>query len=311
MKTRRERRVVIERALRDLHAAGLELRRLKNLRAKHVRQILTDWRARSLKTSTLSSYVSHLRTLCAWLEKPQLIELLDEYIAAEPEMVRRRTVTDTDRSELAAGLNIQETLTRARALDERFAAQLALIAAFGLRSQEAWLFRPHLAVASDGGLHVRWGTKGGRPRVLPITLTPEHKALLAWACMFAATRAESMIPRGWSVQQWRRHYYGLCERIGLTRGGLGVTPHSFRHGVLLDLYEWLAGVPASARGGTLAQVDVHADRAARELVALHAGHVERHIASAYLGGVRLKAVVPASPCFGDPVSSAALIAPTS
>lgn len=303
MKTRRERRVVIERALRDLHAAGLELRRMKNLRAKHVRQILTDWRGRALKASTLSSYVSHLRTLCAWLEKPQLIELLDEYIAAEPEMVRRRTVTDTDRSELAAGLNVQDTLTRARMLDERFAAQLALIAAFGLRSQEAWLFRPHLAVASDGSLHVRWGTKGGRPRVLPITLTTEHQALLAWARTLAATRAESMIPRGWSVQQWRRHYYGLCERLGLTRRGLGVTPHSFRHGVLLDLYEWLTGVPASARGGSLAQVDVHADRAARELVAVHAGHAERHIASAYLGGTRPRPIAsvaaPSSGCKAD------------
>lgn len=295
MKTRRERRVVIERALRDLHASGLELRRLKNLRAKHVRQILTDWRARSLKASTLSSYISHLRTLCAWLEKPQLIGLLDDYVAAEPEIVRRRTVSDVDRSEKPAGLTVREILDRARALDERFAAQLALIGAFGLRSKEAWLFRPHLAVAEDGSLQVLWGTKGGRPRVLPITLTREHHAVLEWARSFAQTRSESMIPRDWSLKRWRRHYYGLCEQIGLTRKELAVTPHSLRHGVLLDLYEWLTGVAAPARGGTLAQQDPHADRAARELVAAHAGHSERHIASAYLGGIRSKAIPPTPP----------------
>lgn len=296
MKTRRERRVVIERALRDLHASGLELRRLKNLRAKHVRQILKDWRARSLQASTLSSYISHLRTLCAWLEKPQLIVLLDAYVAAEPEIVRRRTVTDVDRSEKAAGLTVREILDRALARDARFAAQLALIGAFALRAKEAWLFRPHLAIAEDGSLQVLWGTKGGRPRLLQITLTREHHAVLDWARTFAQTRSESMIPREWSLKRWRRHFYFLCEQIGLTRRALAVTPHSLRHGVLLDLYEWLTGVPAPARGGTLARDDPHADRAAREIIAAHAGHAERHISSAYLGGVRPRppAVVPAS-----------------
>lgn len=286
MKTRRERRIVIERALRDLHASGLELRRLKNLRAKHVRQILHDWRARSLLASTLSSYISHLRTLCAWLEKPPLIALLDAYVAAEPEIVRRRTVTDVDRSERAAGLTVREILDRALARDARFAAQLALIGAFGLRAKEAWLFRPHRAIAEDGSLQVLYGTKGGRSRTLQITLTREHHAVLEWARTFAQTRSESMIPREWSLKRWRRHFYFLCEQIGLTRKALAVTPHSLRHGVLLDLYEWLTGVAAPARGGSLAQDDPHADRAAREIIAAHAGHAERHISSAYLGGVR-------------------------
>lgn len=295
IKTRRERRVVIERALRDLHASGLELRRLKNLRAKHVRQILTDWRARSLKASTLSSYVSHLRTLCGWLQKPQLIKLLDDYVAAQPEIVRRRTVTDHDRSERAAGLTVREILDRAQARDPRFAAQLALIKAFGLRSKEAWLFRPHLAVGQDGSLQVLWGTKGGRPRVLPIALTREHHTVLEWACTFAQTRSESMIPRGWSLKRWRRRYYLLCEQIGLTRKDLGVTPHSLRHGVLLDLYEWLTGVAAPARGGALGQQDPHTDRAARELISMYAGHAELHISSAYLGGIRTTTSATTSP----------------
>jgi integrase len=314
MKTRRERLVVIERALRDLHAAGLELRRLKNFRAKHVLQILTQWRARSLKASTLSTYISHLRTLCQWLRKPQLVALIDRYVAAEPQIVRRRTVTDRDRSARGAGVCIREVLERAKALDERFAAQLALIAALGLRSSEAWLFRPHLALREDGSLQILWGTKGGRPRVLCVALTAEQHAVLAWARTFAVTRSESMIPRGWTVQRWRRRYYRLCARIGLTRRGLGVTPHAFRHEVLLDLYEWLTGHAAPARGGTLAIIDPAADRAGRELVSLVAGHVEVHISSAYLGGMRIRPqdsqtfgddhdASPASSDVGDPPST--------
>ena len=51
------------------------------------------------------------------------------------------------------------------------------------------------------------------------------------------------------MKQWSGEFYGLCKAIGLTKKQLGVTPHSLGHGVLLDLYEFLAGVPAPARGG--------------------------------------------------------------
>jgi integrase len=286
MKTRRERRIVIESALRDLHSAGLKLRRLKNFRAKHVYHILRSWRGRNLKASTLSTYVSHLRTLCSWIQKPQLVALIDAFIAREPQLVRRRTVADVDRSAHGAGVCSVTILQRAVELDPRFAAQLALIIVFGLRSEEAWLFRPHLALRCDGTVQVLWGTKGGRPRVLPIELSEAHHAVLVWARTFAQTRSESMIPRGWTVQRWRRRYYRLCAKVGLTRRQCGVTPHAFRHGMLLDLYTWLTGVPASVRGGTLAIDDPAADRAARIIVSNVAGHAEVHITSAYLGGMR-------------------------
>jgi site-specific recombinase XerC len=287
-KTRRERRIVLERALRDLHSAGFELQRLKNLQAKHIRHVIEHWQARGLQSSSLASYCSHLRVLCRWLGKPQLILVLDGYVAARPRLTRRRTATDRDRSERAVGVDFPTLLNRALSLDQRFAAQLALIAAFGLRSQEAWLFRPHLA---EHGRQVRvlWGTKGGRPRLLPLPLTPEQKAVLEWAKQFAATPAESMIPPGWSVQRWRWRYYRLCKKIGLTRRALAVTPHSLRHGVLLDLYEALTGSPAPARGGELAQTDPQADAAARQVVAENAGHSRPQVSSAYLGPVRPRA----------------------
>jgi integrase len=295
MKTRRERRIVIESALRDLHAGGMKLKRMKNFRAKHVRYIVRSWHGRALRPATLSTYFSHLRTLCLWLDKPQLVCLIDDFIAGQPNIVRRRTVADMDRSERKAGVSVIEVMQEALALDPRFAAQLALIIAFGLRSEEAWLFRPHLALRSDGTLQVLWGTKGGRARVLPLVLRQAHLAVLAWARSFAQTRSESMIPRGWTVQRWRRRYYRLCAKIGLTRRQRGVTPHAFRYGMLLDLYEWLTGVPAAARGGALAQEDPAADRAAREIVSALAGHAEIHITSTYLGGLRERGSQPGSP----------------
>jgi integrase len=236
--------------------------------------------------STMASYVSHLRAFCSMVEKPSLIEAVDQYCAERPALVRRKTAATRDKSERGSEVSIHEIIARACDLDERFACQLALIAAFGLRSQEAWLLRPHLVGGETGAVTITWGTKGGRPRTLPLAMTPEQRAVLEWAKTFAQTRHESMIPRGMKVQTWRRKYYGYCGRIGLTRRDAKVTPHSLRHGVLLNVYEKIAGFPATVRRAVDAAVDPFVDKVAREVVSEFAGHSRTSVSSAYLGPVR-------------------------
>lgn len=171
--------------------------------------------------------------------------------------------------------------------DKWVACQLLLIAVFGLRSREAWLFRPHLATNDAGQITITKGTKGGRPRTLPLRMTPEQSAALEEAKKLVQTPSESMIPRGYTLKQWDWHYYRVCRKIGLTREGyFKVTPHSLRHGVLLDIYEALTGVPAPVRGGSSGTLDRHEDRAAREIVAEFAGHSRPSVSAAYVGGVR-------------------------
>jgi integrase len=294
-KTRRERRFVLERALRDLHGMGFELRRLKNFRGRHVRAILAEWKRRELAPATYATNVSHLRTLCRWIGKPELIRLIDEAMAQAPQLTQRRAATDRDRSLEGAGVDSDALLHRACELDLRFCCQLALIPAFGLRSLEAWLFRPHLALDDVGRVRIDWGTKGGRPRTLRLPASVEQRAVIEWAKTFALTPAESMIPRGWRIERWRGRYYRLCARVGLTKRGLGVTPHALRHGFLLAVYHRLTGCAAPARGGDLAARDPDADRAARRLVAEDAGHARLSISSAYLGPMRVKPPAEAAP----------------
>ena len=282
-KTKAERRAVIERALRDLVESGYKLRRIRNLKEKHVHRILDLWRRRGLKASTMATYVSHLRTLCSWLDNSGLVVAVDRYVIVEPAMTRRRLVTNCDRSERAAGLAKQDILRLAMNLDERFACQLRLIMAFGLRSQEAWSLRPYLAEGEGGTVCVRWGTKNGRPRVLP-PMTVEQREALEFAKKFAASASESTMPRGWKMERWRNRYYWLLRKLGMTRAQLGVTPHSLRYGVLMDHYEALTGVPAPARGGDLRCREPYVDRAVRGEVAVMAGHRRRSISSVYLGG---------------------------
>jgi integrase len=288
-KTKVERRIVLERALRDLVKSGMKLRRIENMKEKHVRRILDSWRSRELRASTMAIYVSHLRTLCGWLNNPGLINAIDRYVMIDPSMTRRRLVTNRDRSEQAVGITREEILRLAMKVDERFACQLRLVMAFGLRSQEAWLLRPHLAEGEGGTVCIRWGTKNGRPRTLP-PMTIEQRTALDEAKKFAVSVSESTIPRGWTLQRWRHHYYWLLRKLGLTRAKAGVTPHSLRHGVLLRHYEAVAGVSAPARGGDLRSRDPFADRAARDEVAEFAGHRRRSIASVYIGSAASSAV---------------------
>jgi integrase len=287
-KTQHERRIVIDRAMRDLHCLGYEIRYPKNLRGVHIRVIIEEWRRRGLKASTLSTNFSHLRTLCGWLGKPDLIHLVNRIVAENPTLTRRRTVADQDRSAANVAISPEEILQRAIKCDERFACILNLIIQFGLRAKEAWMFQPHFVVLPRGEVAIKKGAKGGRRRVLPFQLDPvAATAAIEWAKKFAQSGAETMIPRGWTVQRFRGWFYRHCNQIGLTRTQLGITAHSFRHGVLHDVYREVTGEEAPVRGGRLQERDPIADSAARTTVAQWAGHSRRYVSSHYLGGVRL------------------------
>jgi len=96
-----------------------------------------------------------------------------------------------------------------------------------------------------------------------------------------------MVPRGQSLRSWKSIFYRVTKKIGLTRKRLGVTPHSLRHSYANREYERVTSHLSPVHGGTLAQDDPHADRAARELVANELGHSRPSIAAAYIGGTRV------------------------
>lgn len=291
-KTRRERRVVMRRMLIDLFQGGFKLRRLDNFRGKHARAILSHWVELGLASSTMSTYVSHLRAFVTWLQKPELVPLIDQYCRERPGMTRRQSATPTDKSERGAGVDFAEIQRRA-AGDAHFACQLLLIKEFGLRVREAFEFRPHLAVNAEGRVEITRGTKGGRPRELIMPLTEAQRAALEQAKALVPHRAGSMIPPQYvRAKDWSAHFYRLCRRIGLTRKQLGVTPHSLRHGALLDLYEELAGVPAPVRRVVDVSIEPALDRTVRQIVARNAGHSRLHVSSAYLGRPRRRAAHP-------------------
>lgn len=275
MKTRRERVVILESAFREMHRSGLKLQRLKNFREKHVNHILSHWLSRSFQPGTLATYISHLRTFCTWLDKPLLVSQVDEFAAQQAHLLQRRTGGDAGEPRQGPDVNVVDVLSRARALDERVGTQLALIVVFGLRPVEAWLFRPHLAVVCNGRLAIWQDPQSGRERTLDIELTPARVAVLEWARSVAQTPWESMIPPGWTLQRWGRHFYYLCERLGLTRRQLGMTPRAIRHGGGPDLHAWLTSISGTAAPGHVpVQQSIPTEQDARSSVSENAEHCD-------------------------------------
>lgn len=287
-KTRRERRVVMKRMLIDLFEGGFELRHLNNFKGKHAFAILSRWTEIGLASSTMATYVSHLRVFVGWLDKAELVGVIDKYCADRPGLIRRKSATDTDKSERGAGVDFAEIYRRAVATGiPHFACQLLLMQAFGLRAREAARFRPHQAITATGHVIVNEGTKGGRPRQLIMPPNELQLFALEQARALVTNPAGSMIPpRYVRAEQWSRRFYRLCEKIGLTKKKLGVTPHSLRHGAFLTLYEELTGVPAPVRRTVDVVLDPVVDRNAREVVAQDLGHSRLEVSSAYLGSSR-------------------------
>ena len=86
------------------------------------------------------------------------------------------------------------------------------------------------------------------------------------------------------LRQNLRHFDYVLTKFGITVRERGVTAHGLRHEVLISHYEALAGTAPPVRGNGVVAPDV--DRAARQAVALLAGHARPRAACAYLGAVQ-------------------------
>lgn len=169
---------------------------------------------RKLKPATIATKLAHLSVLCRVIDKPQLLSNREQ-LFRDFDRLERSLAARSDKSIEAAGLAFMSIYERACALNPRVACQLALCWEFGLRVQESWCFRPHQAVR-NGLVHVLWGTKGGRRRVLGAPLIEEQRVLIELAKTFVTTEAESMVPRGCSLARWKAIFYRVVRRIGLT-----------------------------------------------------------------------------------------------
>ncbi len=276
-----ERRVVnLIAGFKELRAGGFALETPWNLREKHIHYLVNLWvNVKKQEPGTVENKITYWRTLASWMKKPQLVRTMDDYIT-RAKGYRRHYVAQVDKSWEAAKVDVDDVIARLTLRDRWVAIQVELQAAFGLRAMESMMLAPLQALRVSGNLAVETGTKGGRPRVVPID-APWQYDLLVRAARMANARTGSMIPDPWTVKRWYRHFYTVLQAEGVARKEMGVTVHGLRHSYLQRMYEKVTGVAAPIkRPDHQPDPDLH-KRAMQEIVAA-AGHGLEAKAAAYI-----------------------------
>ena len=278
IKTQEYRAAKLCKAFKELREGGFALQTPWSLREKHVKFLVGAWIAAGQSGGTIENKLTYLRALAQWMGKTNLIGSLDDYADREEHGLKRSYVATEDKSWQAHGVDAVAKIEEIAQTCPHTAVQLKLQAAFGLRIEESFMLRPAEAVRSSKLLAVTRGTKGGRPREVPI----ETKiGILEEAAMLSNGLTGSTVPADRTLSQWRDWYYYVLEKHGVTKAGLGITSHGLRHAYLQALYERTAGAPAPIKRANERPDPLAHQEAMRRVVAA-AGHSRVTKANAYL-----------------------------
>lgn len=268
----------------DLHDLGFKIMMPTAFRQKHVKALTRYWEGKDdLQPASVIQKVSILRTFLGWVGKSAVIDgLKPEDLFEEPANFKRSLVADRDKSWAPAG-NPAELIKQVIEDDPRVGSQLMLSHLFGLRAKETWCFKPQRDYdRSTQLLHVRDGSKGGRPRTVPV-VTEQQKQFLEDVCQIAYRITDSLIPVRMSLKAWKSHYYRVMNKHGINRKH-GLVPHGLRHGFAHELYQSQAGHPAAVKEPERRDdFDKVQARIANLLVSEQLGHSRESITSAYTG----------------------------
>ncbi len=278
IKTQEYRAAKLCKAFKELRDGGFALQTPWSLKHKHVRYLVDTWIAAGQSGGTIENKLTYLRALAQWMGKTNLIGSLDDYADREALGLKRSYVAIQDKSWAAHGVDAVAKIEEIAQTCPYTAVQLKLQAAFGLRIEESFMLRPAEAARNPRMLAVTRGTKGGRPREVPI----ETKiGILEEAARLSNGLTGSTVPADRTLTQWRDWYYYVLEKHGVTKRGIGITSHGLRHEYLQTLYRETTGVEAPIkRAGERPDPQLHEEAMRRVVEA--AGHSRLTKSGAYL-----------------------------
>jgi len=249
--------------------------KLKNLQKRHVMYVVDQIRHHA----SVKKELSHIRWLLGKLSKAYLLPKKNADLGIE-----KRTIVAKENKSWTGKIDIEEKIEEVSASDKTVGLVLKLCYYFGFRPKEAALFRPHENI-KDFFIEVRYGTKGGRKREVPV-MSEKQQAVID-ELLRHVRRGYSLVPQGGSYKKFKNHFYYIVRKHGLTMAN-GLTPKGLRHTYACSLYEDMTGEkPPVLRGADEARTKNRInDRRARQTIAQHLGHGRRSISSAYIGGVR-------------------------
>lgn len=281
--TQKFRVVHIVAILEDLTVAGpFKKLSLDGIRQKHIDYLMSEWLSKKLSRGTIENKLSYLGALLIWIGKPEL-KVSAKNVPKVSELPARTWVAGEDKTWTGTEINVADVVSKILSEDIHVGTQLLFQLNFGLRAREAMLLRPAKALCTSNGedfLDVVHGTKGGRPRRVPVE-TAVQKKLIEEARKITNQKNGSLIPDHYTLDQWLRHYYYVLQKYGITKSKLGVTGHVLRAEYMSALYTKMTGLDTPVNGGE--KPDIALLNEVRKAIVERAGHTTPYKSGAYIG----------------------------
>ena len=271
--TQHDRRKIVMQFAKDLQALGFRGLRLRNVRQKHIQNVLHVWKTgnpynQPVSEATVKNRLANVRWVLEKVGKPNLLPDTNRSLGIEAR---------TYLSEQSRAVPLTEDVLK-RVTDNHVYHSFRMQAAFGLRREEAMKIQPTWADHGDKLVLKSSWTKGGRPREIPIR-TQQQREVLNAAKAFA--KNGSLIP---ARKSYRAHV--MTWEYQTRRAGLSKT-HGLRHAYAQRRYEEFTGRKAPILNGTptkqLEGVLREKDREARLRIAAELGHARTEITNTYCG----------------------------
>ncbi|OIQ99420.1 tyrosine recombinase XerC [mine drainage metagenome] len=286
--TQDKRRTVIKGFFADLirmRNPRYSIKSIYNLKQKHLRAVFIHLEKKGQAPSTIQNKISIMRTFCEWIGKYGMVG--DSFMYVEDRAsVRRTMVVQEDKSWEGNGINVLDLIQKVTVKDETVGMWLELCLGFGLRVREAILYRPSID-GENGNISVREGTKGDRPRTVPIE-NDVQRDILQRAKALADGKTGRLGIRGKTYEQKRRRFYTVLESIGITLRDEGVSAHGLRHQYMQESFKRLTGQDAPVKGGDINDIPADEFHVATLKLVERAGHTRPTIGASYYGSRRRK-----------------------
>ena len=215
---------------------------------------------------TIKNRMTHIRFWAGNINKPGMIPKSN----AELGIDQRVLVTNTNKGQVLDGRlhEINSPLVQ---------MSVRLQAAFGMRREESIKFNPSRDDKGDS-LTLEAGTKGGRPRSVPIKTTEQR--LLVDECHKLVGKL-ALIPPGKNFKYQLKVYENTTAKAGFHK------LHGLRHQYAQERYERITGWKSPVCGGpkraVLSSADKQLDNTARQLISRELGHERIEVLAVYIG----------------------------
>jgi hypothetical protein len=269
--TQADRHRAWQRFAAQLNEGGYKLPEARSLKRKHVDFLVNSWLERheagELKLGHIKNDVAHLRAWAKCVGKADMIPRKNKDLG-----IGER---DSSKENKARTLDLA---TVEKLPDERMKLATRLMAAFGLRQEEALKFTPSKTKWLGDRIGIIIGTKGGRYREIPI-LSDKQRALLDDVKTVAA--GGSLVPPDKSYKQFLNAYCYQKKKAGIKH------VHGLRHHYAQVRYKMMTGKPCpradSPNYNAMTPNERGRDEAARWQVSRELGHGRIYVTTTYLG----------------------------